>query len=232
MLKKIVIISSLLILVSCSGPNSKNLYSHEDVLRSTAKITKERLHKLNFEKEISKQDLHALAELGKEFTATSVRKVSILPIAKNKDSLLISINAAKKAKDTLIESGLSENIIEIGKIDIDEKSTDNYMLMKSYLYDVVLPTADKWKYDIGDIDITKETPNFGVATSYNLGLMIANPRDLIDPAEMSETDAKSAVKNVRKVLGGTTAGGTAAGGTASGGGASGGAAGGGAVASK
>ncbi len=217
MLKKIAVISSLLMLVSCSSPNNKNLYSHEEILRSTAKITKERLHKLTFEKGISKQDLHALAELGKEFTATSVRKVSILPIARNKDSLLISINAAKNAKEALIESGMSKNIIEIGKIDIDAKSTNNYMLIKSYLYDVVLPTADKWKYDIGDIDTTKETPNFGVATSYNLGLMIANPRDLIDPAEMSETDAKSAVKNVRKVLGGTTSGGTVSGGTTGGG---------------
>lgn len=209
MLKKIIVISSILILASCSGPKDKIKQQYNCISHSTAKISKERLHKLTFESALSQQDLYALSELGKEFVETSVRKISIIPNVKNKNNLLLAIKAAKKVREIFVENGVSEGIAEIREPNIDEKSSKNYIEIKSYIYDVVLPNDDKWQYDIGDIDTTKETPNFGVSTSYNLGLMIANPRDLIDPAEMGKTDAKSAVANVRKVLGGATAGGSA-----------------------
>lgn len=205
MLKKIMIISSILILASCSGPKDKIKQQYNGISHPTAKVSKERLHKLTFTSALSQQDLYALSELGKEFVETSVQKISIIPNVRNKNNLLLAIKAAKKVREIFIENGVSECIAEICEPNIDEKSDKNYIEIKSYIYDVVLPTDEKWQYDIGDIDTTKETPNFGVSTSYNLGLMIANPRDLIDPAEMGKTDAKSAVTNVRKVLGGTTA---------------------------
>ena len=49
-----------------------------------------------------------------------------------------------------------------------------------------------------DIDSNKDLPNFGVSYEYNLGSMIANPKDLVDPAPLENMDAQTAINAIKK----------------------------------
>ena len=51
--------------------------------------------------------------------------------------------------------------------------------------------------DHSEASSTDSLPNIGCTTQAHLGLMIANPRDLISPAQPSSSDTDSAVKAVK-----------------------------------
>jgi pilus assembly protein CpaD len=65
---------------------------------------------------------------------------------------------------------------------------------------VTLPPCPNWsQYPASDFTNVK-TSNFGCATATNLGLMVANPADLVAGRELSAADATPAVNGVTRYL--------------------------------
>lgn len=190
-----------LILWGCADTN-RCVYgpkNDKDTYRSSAEIS-ERNHKLIFDAGLSSSDVNALNKLADEFVATSVGKITIIPISRSSQEAKKLENAANLVREIFEKRRIKKHVIDLQPCIVDKEAARNVVQIKSYKYDLKLPTASKWKYDVGDIDVEKKMPNLGVATSYNLGLMIANPRDLVDPAGMGMMDGKSAVAAVRQVI--------------------------------
>jgi pilus assembly protein CpaD len=65
---------------------------------------------------------------------------------------------------------------------------------------VTLPPCPNWsQYPASDFTNMK-TSNFGCATATNLGLMVANPADLVAGRELARADATPAVSGVSRYL--------------------------------
>lgn len=200
---------ALSLLYACSSKDKCQNQPDTDTYVSSAKIN-EKVHKLIFTTQISQSDVAALNKLAKDFKLNKIGRISLYPYGFSGDSTNNLKKACVQVKKIFLNQKIRESAVDIQPIKVDNYGKQNIIVIKSYRYDLLLPTADKWKYDIGDIDPTKDIPNFGTAAEYNLGCMIANPRDLVDPAEIAEVDGKSAVTAVRKVIpvAGRTGGGT------------------------
>lgn len=208
---------ALSLLCACASKDECKNKPDTDTYVSSAKIN-EKVHKLFFTTQLSKADIDALNKLAKDFKVNKVGRISLHPYCVSRESANNLKKACAQVRDIFLNQKIIESAVDIQPINVDSGEKQNVIVIKSYTYDLLLPTADKWKYDIGDIDPTKDIPNFGTSTEYNLGCMIANPRDLVDPAEIGETDGKSAVTTVRKVIpvGGASGGGGSSGAASSG----------------
>lgn len=207
-MKNIFYLITLIALLGCSANKSYKKLSDIDIdtYRSSASI-KEHSYKLIFNSVVTDADIIALNKLADQCIITKVGKISILPKTCSLGQSSIMNEACNKVIEIFLKRGIKESILDIQPININEINKENSIIIKFYTYKVLLPTVDRWKYNVGDIDVTKKLPNFGTAMSYNLGCMIANPRDLVDPAEYSKVDGKSAVTVIRKLIPVSTGGG-------------------------
>lgn len=65
-------------------------------------------------------------------------------------------------------------------------------------YVVRLPDCPDWSYGSGYDPANNTTSNFNCATQYNLGSMIANPKDLLGDRPMSAADGMGSVLSVQR----------------------------------
>lgn len=211
----------LVFLAGCSLNSQKNKKPVVDNDTYVTSVDKsQRTHMLYLSDNIlSKHDETSLRNLADQYVSTGVRQIVLTPIVRSKDELNMFDTHLESVKDIFIRAGIISAYVYIHQpvIATDKKSRSGIKI-DSYTYSVKLPTAKEWKYDVGDIDETKEFPNLGVSNEYNLGLMIDNPKDLIDPDPIAPFDGKSAVQSVRKMIGnakGTQNGGQQGGNTSS-----------------
>lgn len=64
-------------------------------------------------------------------------------------------------------------------------------------YVVTPPPCPDWRHPTNPDFNNQPSGNFGCATQTNLGLMVANPRDLVDGKSLGTTDAENAAKAVQ-----------------------------------
>jgi pilus assembly protein CpaD len=69
-------------------------------------------------------------------------------------------------------------------------------------YVVTPPNCPDWSKDAGEDRTNRPASNFSCATATNLGLMVANPGDLIRGREMGPTDGEHATRVIRVYRGG------------------------------
>ncbi|MEE2690502.1 MAG: CpaD family pilus assembly protein [Pseudomonadota bacterium] len=76
--------------------------------------------------------------------------------------------------------------------------SEKRQLIMSYTHYVATPSAcGDWSGDTMSRYRNLNSPNFGCATQNNLAAMVADPRDLIQPADSSPADAEGRIRVIR-----------------------------------
>lgn len=95
----------------------------------------------------------------------------------------------ESVKLNFIKKGIEAKNILIQE-NIDNKITLPHMQITASSYHAIPPKKSEWQYSLGDMDTTKEIPNFGTSTAANFAMMVANPKVLIEPEELAQPSAK------------------------------------------
>ncbi len=103
-------------------------------------------------------------------------------------------HSKKRIKDiqrVLVKYGVSYDMITVEPLEKGRKSTSSFssgvvLVLEKYL--VVPPSCADFSQPIGDARQAHAPSNFGCATVANLGMMVANPRDLIKGRSMGASD--------------------------------------------
>ena len=193
-----------LILASCA---KKQCNEVPETYKTTVSKYK-RSHRLSLTNGcIINADIENIKNLARSFAQTGVRHITILPTIKSWPLSHDYSDSIERIRHILVDAGINRSSIYVTEPKVGD---DENIVIDSYVYKISLPTARKWKYHIGDIDIYKELPNMGVSYEYNLGSMIANPKDLVEPDEMIGANGKSSIVAVKKAM---TSGGSSGGGS-------------------
>jgi len=187
-----------LTLASCS---ERKHYRENDKLDTyvTSVSKTKRTHTLSIKDDkISKADIAAIDALSRDLVHTGVKQIEITPVITQFPISTTYAKSIDKIKQLFMKAGINKSSIHVLEPVIDQEQG---IIIDSYIYKLSLPTAKKWKYAIGDIDLGKELPNIGVSAEYNIGVMIANPKDLVEPDPMGNVDAKSAIAASKKSTG-------------------------------
>ena len=199
---------SFLCLILTSCVNKSCVYDKEkdtDTYQTTVSKSK-RSHKLTLKNgEIVSADITNIKNLARSFAQTGVKHITISPTIKSWPLSHAYADSIEKIRHILVDAGLNRSSIYVTEPIV---GTDENIIIDSYIYTIALPTAKKWKYHVGDINPYKELPNMGVSHEYNLGSMIANPKDLIEPDEMIGANGKSSIVAVKKAMSGASSGST------------------------
>ncbi|MEQ1930394.1 MAG: CpaD family pilus assembly protein [Parvularculaceae bacterium] len=105
-------------------------------------------------------------------------------------------DAAAGARKALNDAGVSwEDMSGAGYIPAEGSARD---VVLSYTTYVATPSAcGVWEGVKARDFANKRTPNFGCATQNNLAAMIADPRDLVQPADEAPADAMARIRGVQ-----------------------------------
>lgn len=117
----------------------------------------------------------------------------------------LSVTAPSGAGDEEKTSAIGEYLNELG-VDWSQISASTYgaaggsgdQIILSYTHYVATPSAcGNWK-GLGARDrANMRSPNFGCATQNNIAAMIADPRDLVEPAGAAPPDAAARIRGIR-----------------------------------
>lgn len=188
--KYLTVLTLGLILTSCAERSNYRENDSVDTYVTSVSKTK-RTHTLSIKDDkISKADIAAIDELSRDLVHTGVKQIEITPIITKFPISTTYAKSVDKVKQLFMKAGINRSSIHVMEPVID---SEQGIVINSYVYKLSLPTAKRWKYAIGDIDLGKELPNIGVSSEYNIGVMIANPKDLVEPDPMGNVDAKSAI---------------------------------------
>lgn len=112
------------------------------------------------------------------------------------DQELIHRLRAEALRDDLVKRGLrAENIvIEAGTAPV---GSENIIVLMFRGYDVDVPECGDWSGEAGYNPTNLPNMNYGCAFQRNLGLMIANPRDLLWTGALGPMDSRA----IDRVLG-------------------------------
>ena len=196
--KYLTVLTLGLILTSCAERSNYRENDNVDTYVTSVSKTK-RTHTLSIKDDkISKADIAAIDELSRDLVHTGVKQIEITPIITKFPISTTYAKSVDKVKQLFMKAGINRSSIHVMEPVID---SEQGIVINSYVYKLSLPTAKRWKYAIGDIDLGKEMPNIGVSAEYNIGVMIANPKDLVEPDPMGNVDAKSAIAASKSVAG-------------------------------
>lgn len=103
-------------------------------------------------------------------------------------------HSKKRIKDiqrVLVKYGVSYDMITVEPLEKGRKSTSSSssgvnLILEKYL--VIPPSCADFSQPIGDARQAHAPSNFGCATVANLGMMVANPRDLIKGRSLGASD--------------------------------------------
>lgn len=191
-MKQLNIVIVLALLAGCSANKQSN---NIDNATHTTSIDKEkRVHFMSLAGAISLRNIQDIEQLAKQFRNTDVRFIKLTPVVASKVNNQYLDEAILKVKEVLLKHGVRAHTIHIDQVQYGD---ENGIRIESATYKVVLPTANEWAYSVGDIDETKSLPNIGVSYEHNLGSMIANPKDLLEPDVLGKVDAQHAISAVR-----------------------------------
>ena len=194
-MKNYYILIASALLASCSNLGTKNKAPIDNDTYVTTVSKSKQVHMLNMYSDLTNEDRGNLKRLATKLVNNNVKKVVLIPVVPNVNKANMYKHMLNEIKNIFMKAGVSISEIYINLPEIDEQKSG--IRIESYTYKANLPTAKKWKYPIGDVDITKELPNLGVSAEYNLGSMIANPKDLVDPAPLDNMDATSAIAAIK-----------------------------------
>lgn len=109
---------------------------------------------------------------------------------------------AGQIKQTLVEAGISPAQLSAANYVPGQSATGDLIL--SYTHYVATPSACGLWNGLQDRDSRNlRSPNFGCSTQNNLAAMIADPRDLIAPPDMTDPDSEFRILGVEKYRAGT-----------------------------
>lgn len=209
-------LSLLLACVALTSCSERQYYRENDRLDTyvTSVSKTKRTHTLSIKDDkISKVDIAAIDALSRDLVHTGVKQIEITPVITEFPISTTYAKSIDKIKQLFMKAGINKSSIHIIEPVIEKEQG---VIINSYVYKLSLPTAKKWKYPIGDIDLEKELPNMGVSAEYNIGVMIANPKDLVEPDQMGNVDAKSAIAASKKAAGGGSSSGSSSSSSSSG----------------
>jgi pilus assembly protein CpaD len=103
-------------------------------------------------------------------------------------------HSKKRIKDiqrVLVKYGISYDMITVEPVEKGHRSTSSSssgvcLILEKYL--VIPPSCADFSQPIGDARQAHAPSNFGCATTANLGMMLANPRDLIKGRSLGASD--------------------------------------------
>ena len=102
---------------------------------------------------------------------------------------------AFSARGALYEAGVREGHIQSTSYAAAQKASRDIII--SYTHYVATPSAcGVWQGTRGRDYRNLRSPNFGCASQNNLAAMIADPRDLVSPAEMTPPDSAIRIRGV------------------------------------
>lgn len=198
-MKNYYILASCLLLASCSSfgwNKDKKTHTIDNDTYVTSVSTDKLSYMLTMHENLSKDDHQKLKKLARKLVDQKVGKVVLTPVVSNINNVNLYKQPLKEIKNIFMRAGVSISEIYINLPEIN--SSKSGIRIDGHVYKLNLPTATRWKYPIGDIDSNKDLPNFGVSYEYNLGSMIANPKDLVDPAPLENMDAQTAINAIKK----------------------------------
>lgn len=209
-MKKYCIIMSCALLTSCSHFNwwksdEKPKVDHDTYVTSVSEG--KQVYSLNVHADLSRDDLKGLKKLARSLVSNNTKKVVLTPVVSSADKVNMYKEALIEAKKVFTRAGIPNFEVYIRPSEVAEGQKSGIRI-EAYTYTAQLPTAKKWKYPIGDIDTSKQLPNLGVSYEYNLGSMIANPKDLVDPAPLDNMDAAKAISATKKSTSSSSSSGT------------------------
>lgn len=75
-----------------------------------------------------------------------------------------------------------------GKVVVGAEVAPGTAVLRGRLWQAVVPECGNWSREASLDPLNSNMPNFGCATQRNIGLMVANPRDLVEPDHLQPHD--------------------------------------------
>jgi pilus assembly protein CpaD len=119
---------------------------------------------------------------------------------------LSASRAANDARAVMLAEGLDASMIVEGPY--DATGARSAPLVISYkTWEAYVPNCpDVSHFDFANMSNNSALPSFGCATAVNLAAMVANPRDLVSPAQIDPSDTGRRVIQMTKYRNGETTG--------------------------
>ncbi|MEZ5894818.1 MAG: CpaD family pilus assembly protein [Parvularculaceae bacterium] len=112
-------------------------------------------------------------------------------------------DAAGKIRQALFDQGVPWSAMQADAYAAGDRSRGDVIL--SYTHYVATPSACGVWEGIRQRDYAnRRTPNFGCSSQNNLAAMVADPHDLIAPAEMTDPDSAFRIRGVQAFRAGTS----------------------------
>ena len=189
----------VLLATGCETPvnnKAKSDIYREDSMRITATENREiRLIQCKDDFEITDEQKMRFREFLKESREAGAENIAFTIISNRQ----LTLSKQKEIKESICDLMYKEGFIRSRVIDSGicvYKDATPSIRVDVLHYELDEPDIGEWKEDVGDCDLDKDIPKFGVSNSYNFGKMIANKADLTTPREyrgMSATDAVAAI---------------------------------------
>jgi len=97
-------------------------------------------------------------------------------------------NAPTLVAEQLVELGVARAQIMIGNTDTGDLADDVKVTYIRYV--AVSPSCGDWSHDLANSSRNVLPPNFGCATQRNIAAMVSDPRDLLAPESIGQSDAQ------------------------------------------
>ena len=182
----------LFAVTSCSGPNLAPDFQRHDLKVRRVHDTHTVIYNDGSAKLTRTQQEHLLSTVSHYGQRTS-QWINILvrrgPLTSSRVDQLYGL---------LIGSGTPPKNISVTYL--KDHGPDHHIELRISKYGVILPPCPDWSSPSGRRYQNDDSSNFGCAQSYNLGLMLEDPRDLIEDQPMSGADGmkeEQAIKRYR-----------------------------------
>jgi pilus assembly protein CpaD len=180
-------------LYGCGGLGGANLADHDYRLRFPVTVD-ERLAVLDLKS--LETDGDRLTTFANDFLKRGMGRVGVL-VTGESETDESAITLAHEIGVALMRRGLAERDFELRLL--AEPTAEQRRAVLHFAFHVAkVPECGEWKAHFTADYSNAPTYNFGCATQRNVGLMAANPRDLIEPREGRGRDGARAIDIVDK----------------------------------
>ncbi len=188
----------LLLTTGCETPINKSGsdIDKEDSLKITA-IENREIHLIQCNKDfkVTNEQKMRFKEFLKESREAGAENIAFTIISDHQLSLSKQKEIKKFVYGLIYKEGFIKSRVIDSGVCVYKDATPSIRVDVLH-YELDEPDVSQWNADVGDCNLDKDIPKFGVSNSYNFGKMIANKADLLNPRKykgMSATDAVSAI---------------------------------------
>ncbi|MGD9637495.1 MAG: CpaD family pilus assembly lipoprotein [Alphaproteobacteria bacterium] len=187
----------MLIFIIFLSASCKNIYDYRTEHPITVEPNEVTLKiDINENGEISEQSVAKIETNIKDYLTKGDGNIEVFTTFVSGESDSAAYLKAAKLAEVLEEQGITSEKIILNLLPVESQSLEKtkYSYIKFIIYNAKLPDCGRWE----SYNPNLQHPNFGCATQHNIGLMVSNPKDLIEQRPSSPRSAVRGETIIRK----------------------------------